>query len=80
MLTAKAVDNLLDDLHAALDQVKAEPSDSGDMVALYGEFHPLSKLRNHMLIPLAGLGQTSVGPLLVPKLAEMFIDTLYMTR
>lgn len=62
MLTAKAVDNLLDDLHAALDQVKAEPSDSGDMVALYG------------------LGQTSVGPLLVPKLAEMFIDTLYMTR
>jgi hypothetical protein len=38
MLTAKAVDTLLDDLRAVLDQVKVEPSDSGDMVALYGEY------------------------------------------
>jgi len=62
MLTAKAVDTLLDDLRAAIDEIKASPPDSGDLVALYG------------------LGQTSVGPLLVPKLAEMFIDTMFMTR
>jgi sphinganine-1-phosphate aldolase len=32
------------------------------------------------LVALYGLGQTSVGKPVVPLLAEMFIDTLYMTR
>jgi len=37
MLTAKAVDTLLDDLRGAIDEIKASPPDSGDLVALYGE-------------------------------------------
>jgi sphinganine-1-phosphate aldolase len=32
------------------------------------------------MVALYGLGQTSVGKPVVPLLAEMFIDTLYMTR
>jgi hypothetical protein len=40
MLTAKSVDTLLDDLQAAIDEIKAAPPDSGDLVALYGELAP----------------------------------------
>jgi hypothetical protein len=45
MLTAKSVDTLLDDLRAAIDEIKAAPPDSGDLVALYGELarSPVSK-------------------------------------
>lgn len=32
------------------------------------------------LVALYGIGATSVGPQVVSKVAEMFIDTLYMTR
>jgi sphinganine-1-phosphate aldolase len=63
LLSANAIDKLLEDLRTVINQVKSEPpSKDGTMVALYG------------------LGQTSVGKPVVPLLAEMFIDTLYMTR
>ncbi|KAK8861729.1 hypothetical protein IAR55_002552 [Kwoniella newhampshirensis] len=60
-LTAKSVDELLDDLSEVVTELKkgGTSATQGDMVALYG------------------LGQTSVGPHVVGKLAETFLDTLY---
>jgi sphinganine-1-phosphate aldolase len=40
--------------------------------------NPPSKDGN--LVALYGLGQTSIGKPVVPLLAEIFVDTLYMTR
>ncbi|KAK4688526.1 sphinganine-1-phosphate aldolase, partial [Tremellales sp. Uapishka_1] len=61
LLTAKSIDKLLDDLEVVMEEVKA--TRDGD--------------KQGDMVALYGLGQTSVGPHVVGKLAEAFLDTLY---
>jgi len=78
MLTAGKVGQLVDDLEAIIAEVKRSPEGAatGDMVALYGEgaaFGPKATLISFHV----GMGQTSVGPHVVGKLAENYLDVLY---
>ncbi|WVO14657.1 hypothetical protein L204_102294 [Cryptococcus depauperatus] len=60
-LSAQTVDQLAKDLHEVLEKVRKVSS---------GE-------KEGDMVALYGLGQTPAGPHVVPKLAEMFLDTLY---
>jgi sphinganine-1-phosphate aldolase len=71
------VDQLLDDLEKVIEDVKQNPPKDGDMVALSPRQW---QRRNHDAVAdvhVLGLGQTSVGPHVVGKLAETFLDVLY---
>ncbi|WVN87133.1 uncharacterized protein L203_102309 [Cryptococcus depauperatus CBS 7841] len=59
-LSAQTVDQLAKDLHEVLEKVRKVSS---------GE-------KEGDMVALYGLGQTPAGPHVVPKLAEMFLDTL----
>jgi sphinganine-1-phosphate aldolase len=63
MLTAKSIDKLVDDLAEVIEIVK-------------GDLNGLNADKGDM-VALYGVGQTSVGPIVVSKLAEAFLDTLY---
>jgi hypothetical protein len=74
-----SVDKLLEDLGQVLEEVKASAADKkgdeGQMVALYGMSFRLQRACERRLY--TGMGQTSVGPYVVGKAAEIFLDTLY---
>ena len=74
-MTATNVDKLVADLEEVLEDVrKTPPKDEGDMVALYGKFRSLCDCDAGPDPDFTGLGQTSVGPHVVGKLAEMYLD------
>lgn len=66
LLSCTAIDTMLQDLRECVDQVKAAQA-SGEKGS--GD-----------MVTLYGLGSTSAGKHVVPLVAEMFIDTLYLTR
>jgi hypothetical protein len=72
-----SVAKLLEDLDHVLQELKAESGDKkgddGQMVALYGK----SPLWMRPRTERPGMGQTSVGPYVVGKAAEIFLDALY---
>lgn len=68
-LTAKNVDKLLEDLATTIEEVRAASSSSSG--------NSDSKEKQGDMVALYGLGQTSVGPHVVAKLAETFLDVLY---
>lgn len=73
-----SVDKLLADLAQAVEEVKAAKKadgDEGQMVALYGTSAWLRPIA--IIAKLSGMGQTSVGPYVVGKAAEIFLDVLY---
>ena len=76
-----SVEKLLEDLAQGIAEVKAAKEakgDEGQMVALYGQSHSGSSIqRVHDIDIISGMGQTSVGPYVVGKAAEIFLDVLY---
>jgi sphinganine-1-phosphate aldolase len=64
-LTAANVEKLLEDLAEAIDEVRTAASSAE------------GKEKQGDMVALYGLGQTSVGPHVVAKLAETFLDVLY---
>lgn len=67
MLSSNSIDRLVSDLKDVVEAVKKSSKENG-------------KEKEGDMVALYGLGQTAVGPSVVGKLAEMFIDTLYLAR
>lgn len=67
----------MSDLSQVIEEVKnGDKGPEGNMVALYGELHHLPRKAN-TVAEWAGLGATSVGPHVVAKVAETYLDVLY---
>jgi len=73
-LSARNVDKLVSDLEEVMEDVRKNPKDEGDMVALYGELQSARTVTSWLIARIIGLGQTNVGPHVIGRLAETYLD------